>query len=147
MDGQFKFFSLQDITKAALTNTPFQAPYYVESSYCVFDTEYFNLGKDCEFFVTGFDDGSFHVYDYSSHKAGPYKKPIFKIAKKKEDDQVPSSAIDIDRTDSPFKESIYEHSNFISCISKNPKNGRQFLTAARDSYVMIWDFLEEDNLT
>lgn len=138
MDGKMKIFTLKNLTESA--DKQLKESYFVESSYCVTDSEYFNFDNN-ELIVMGLDDGSFHVYDYGSKKDKSYERPIFRVTKDKA-----SSAVELDSPNAIFKESMFEHSDSITSIERNFKDPRSFLTTGKDSHLNIWRFADSDNV-
>jgi hypothetical protein len=125
MDGKMKIFTLKNLTESA--NQELANVHFVENSYCVLDSEYFTFDNN-EFIVMGLDDGSCHVYDYGSRKGQSYERPLFRVAKDKA-----SSAVELDSPNAIYKESLFEHSDAITCIERNFKDPRTFLTSAKDA--------------
>ena len=89
----------------------------------------------------GLDDGSFHVYDYGSKKEKSYERPLFRVSKDKS-----SSAVELDSPNAIFRESLFEHSESITCIERNFKDHRTFLTSGKDSVVNVWRFADNDQV-
>ena len=88
MDGKMKIFTLKNVTESI--NKELSTVHFVENSYCVMDSEYFNFGNN-EFMVMGLDDGSFHVYDYGKKKDKSYERPVFRVVKEQ-----PATAVELD---------------------------------------------------
>lgn len=138
MDGKMKIFTLKNLTDSV--NKDLTPLHFVENSYCVVDSEYFNFDNN-EFIVMGLDDGSFHVYDYGNKKGQSYERPLFRVTKDKA-----SSAVELDSPNAIFKESMFEHGASITSIVKNFKDYRTFLTTGKDSQLNVWRFADNDNV-
>ena len=130
MDGKFKIFSLQNLTDSV--NNQLADIHSVETIGGCHDSEYFCFpgastdSQKQEYIVTGLDDGSLHIYDYSANKGkSSQKNAVFKVSKE--------GAADLDNPDSVYLESMYEHDDIVQCIEKNFRDEKLFLTAGKDS--------------
>lgn len=56
----------------------------------------------------------------------------------------PSSVDDLESSNTIFKESMFEHSDSITCIERNFKDKTKFLTAGKDSLLNVWKFSDND---
>ena len=91
--------------------------------------------------MSGYDDGSIRVYDYGKNKEKSYDRPIFKVSR-----EGSSAAVELDNPSSIFKETLFEHSDSITCIEKNFKDNKIFLSTGKDSLLNVWRFTENDHI-
>ena len=69
MDGKIKVFSLDDLTSSAVDSKPIKEKFFVEVPYGVHCVEHFALeGNKQEFFISGIDDGTVQIFDYTKNK-------------------------------------------------------------------------------
>ena len=126
MDGKLKVFTLQDLVES--TPKMLKETHFVETSYGVVDSEYFAFGPGSEYIVSGLDDGTVSVYDYTQNKGNSYSKPVFRIQKDKA-----TSAVELDNPYDQFVETLYEHSDSVTKIEKNFRDNNVFMSCGKDS--------------
>lgn len=131
MDGKFKVFSL--------AQEPLSETFFVEVPYGVQSIEHVAIDSGAqEFILTGLDDGTVQVFDYTKHKGKPsIQRPVFKVQKSQEE-PVENRAADLDHPYDNFQESLYEHGATVTSIEKNFKDQTIFATAGRDQKAFIW---------
>lgn len=139
MDGKFKTFTLQGL---AVDSNPQQLieSLFVETSFGVNDAEYFQLCGEKEYIVAGLDDGTLQVYDYGANNKQSYQKPVFRVQKNTAGQQ--AAATELDNPYDIFTESLFEHSDAVTKVEKNPIDSSIFLSSGKDSQVNVWRFAD-----
>lgn len=82
MDGKFKVFSLAGLTQSDTTGKiPLSENFFAEVPYGVQCIEHISLdGGAQEFILSGLDDGTVQVFDYTKNKGKQsIQRPVFKI--------------------------------------------------------------------
>lgn len=145
MDGKFKVFSVQDIIDTYTTSKKsLQERFYVEVAYGVQCIEHVSLNNGAqEFIISGLDDGTVQVFDYTKNKSKEsVQRPVFRIQKTDQSHSEDRPA-DLDHPYDYFKESLYEHSAPVTAIEKNYKDQTLFATGGKDSKVFLWSLAGE----
>jgi len=124
-----------------------QERYYVEVPYGVQSIEHFSLdGGAQEFILSGLDDGTIQVFDYTKNKSkDSVQRPVFRIQKTDQSNSEDRPA-DLDHPYDYFKETLYEHSAPVTAIEKNFKDQTLFATGGKDSNVFLWNLAGESEV-
>lgn len=142
-DGKFKILSLEKIMQSKC-GQKIPEEYFVETSHGVMCSEFFNFNGQ-ELIVSGCDDGTVQIFNYSANKSKTsVQKPLFKVTKdtSKTTGGDQPVANPLDHPYDIFQETLYEHDQSVVAIEKNFKDPLTFASASRDGTACIWKFIE-----